>query len=51
MIIGGAGSPKTAELFNWRTYEQCQESILSLHILAEKFFGQIFILKFETKFL
>ena len=24
MILGGAGSPKTAELFDWRTYQQYQ---------------------------
>ena len=24
LIIGGAGSPNTAELFNWHTNQQCQ---------------------------
>lgn len=24
LIIGGAGSPNTVELFNWRTFQHCQ---------------------------
>ena len=24
LIMGGAGSPNTVELFNWRTFQHCQ---------------------------